>query len=112
MAIAGQAPGRAWGAIGFILRVADPPLLAGACAATAMVIAFRQRAVATEGRIVEMRAVTSEAVRSAGDMRQRETLSYVPVFAFVRPDRREVRAEGSFASNPPCCAVGDAVTVR
>jgi len=109
---AGRAPSRLWRGIGLVVLVVGPLLVLGAGVAAALEVAFRLRAEVTTGRIVEMRAVSSERVRSAGEMQTRRTLSYLPVFAFTLPDGREVRAEGSFTSNPPCCAVGDVVTVR
>ncbi len=81
-------------------------LAAGAGLAVWLEISFRQRSVEAEGRIVQMiqRASTS----SSGS----RSTNWTPVFAFRLPDGKEVRVEAGFSSSPPCCAVGDRVTVR
>ena len=112
MSAAGRAPSRLWRGIGLVVLVAGPLLVIAAGVAATLEVAFRLRAEATTARIVEMRELRSETARSASDTRTRRVLTYLPVFAFTLPDGREVRAEGSFASNPPCCAVGDVVSVR
>jgi hypothetical protein len=82
-------------------------LLAGAGYAAWREIAFRRIAVETDGRVVEM-------LRGSGsrDRDGRSSVTYRPVFVFALPDGKQVRAEGSVASNPPCCSVGDRVRVR
>ncbi|MBP0462969.1 DUF3592 domain-containing protein [Roseomonas sp. PWR1] len=67
---------------------------------------FRERSVEVEGRIVQM---IQRASNSSGGSR---SSTWTPVFAFRLPDGKEVRVEASFSSSPPCCAVGDRVTVR
>lgn len=81
-------------------------LAAGAGLAVWLEISFRQRSVEAEGRIVQMiqRASTS----SSGS----RSTNWTPVFAFRTPDGKEVRVGAGFSSSPPCCAVGDRVTVR
>jgi hypothetical protein len=49
---------------------------------------------------------------SSRDRDGRRSVTYRPAFVFNLPSGKEVRAEGSVASNPPCCRVGDAVRVR
>lgn len=78
----------------------------GAGIAVWLELDFRGRSAEAEGRIVQMiqRANTSgTGSRSA---------TWTPVFAFRTPDGKEVRVEAGFSSSPPCCAVGDRVTVR
>ncbi|WP_198377752.1 DUF3592 domain-containing protein [Neoroseomonas rubea] len=79
---------------------------AGAGVAVSRELAFRQRAVETEGRIVQM--IQRAGSSSSGN----RSANWTPVFAFRLPDGKEVRVEAGFSSSPPCCAVGDRVTVR
>ena len=81
-------------------------LLAGAGFAAWSELEFRKIAVETDGRVVEMIAHTSR------DSDGRSSRTYTPVFTFNLPSGKEVRVEGSVASNPPCCSVGEAVRVR
>lgn len=88
------------------MAVIGAALLAGAGYATWSEMQFRRIAVETEGRVVRMLREFSS------DSDGRRSATYRPVFTFTLPDGREVRAEGSVASNPPCCTVGEAVRVR
>lgn len=81
-------------------------LLAGAGFAAWSELEFRRIAAETDGRVVRMLAETSR------DSDGRRSTTYRPVFAFTLPDGREVQVEGSVASSPPCCSVGEAVRVR
>lgn len=92
--------------LGWIFLLLGLGLLAGAGVAVWLELAFRQRSVETEGRIVQM-------IRgSSTDSRGHSTANWTPVFAFRLPDGREMRVTADFSSSPPCCKVGDAVQVR
>jgi len=80
-------------------------LLAGSGYAAWAEIQFRRTALETEGQVVEM--LTRSSRRDG-----RVSYNYVPVFAFSLPDGTKRRVEGSIASNPPCCTVGERVRVR
>lgn len=99
--------GRAPRIIALILLVIGALLLAGAGYAVWSEFAFRRIAVETDGRVTEM-------IRGSGsrDSDGRRSATYRPAFVFTLPGGKEIRAEGSVASNPPCCRVGDRVRVR
>lgn len=98
--------GRAPRWLGPVFLVLGLGLLAGAGAAAWFELAFRQRAVETDGRIVQM------LQRTSSDSSGRRSTNWTPVFAYRLPDGREVRVTASFSSSPPCCKVGDVVRVR
>jgi hypothetical protein len=106
-AMAGRPGGRAPRIIGLLLLLVATLLLLGAGYAIWSEIAFRRIAVETDGRVVEM-------IRGSGSRNSdgRTSVTYRPAFVFSLPNGKEVRAEGSVASNPPCCRVGDRVRVR
>lgn len=101
-----KAGGRAPRIIGTVLLLVGAGLLAGSGYAAWSEIAFRRIAVETDGRVVEMLPSTSRD-RNGGTSR-----TYRPVFVFSLPNGKQIRAEGTVSSNPPCCRVGDAVRVR
>ncbi|WP_198371836.1 DUF3592 domain-containing protein, partial [Roseomonas rosulenta] len=72
-------------------------LLLGAVALAWPQLAFRIGAASAPGLVVDMR------VTSGGS---------APVFTFTPPGGREMRVVSPIVSNPPCCHVGEAVTVR
>lgn len=90
----------------WLLLVVGLGLLTGAGFAAKSELDFRKIAVETDGRVVEMIPHTSR------DSDGRTSRTYTPVLTFNLPNGKEVRVEGSVASNPPCCSVGDAVRVR
>jgi hypothetical protein len=92
--------------LGWLFLVLGLLFAAGAGGVVWFEMKFRERSVEVEGRIVQM---IQRASNSSGGSR---SLSWTPVFAFRLPDGKEVRVEASFSSSPPCCAVGDRVTVR
>ncbi|MBR0678981.1 DUF3592 domain-containing protein [Roseomonas eburnea] len=98
--------GRMTRIVSWILLLVGFGLLAGSGFAAWSEIQFRRVAVETDGRVVQM------LTRSSRDRDGRSSRTYTPVFAFNLPNGKEVRAEGSVASNPPCCTVGEAVRVR
>lgn len=106
-AMAGRPGGRAPRIIALLLLLVATLLLVGAGYAIWSEIAFRRIAVETDGRVVEM-------IRGSGSRNSdgRTSATYRPAFVFALPNGKEVRAEGSVASNPPCCRVGDRVRVR
>jgi hypothetical protein len=99
--------GRAARIIALLLLALGVPLLLGAGYAVWSELAFRRIAVETDGRVVEM-------IRELGTSNNdgRRSVTYRPVFVFSPEGGKEVRARGSFASNPPCCSVGERVRVR
>jgi hypothetical protein len=99
--------GRAARIIALLLLALSLPLLLGAGYAVWSELAFRRIAVETDGRVVEMIREVGSSSNSG-----RRTATYRPVFVFSPEGGKEVRAQGSFASNPPCCSVGERVRVR
>lgn len=81
-------------------------LLTGAGFAVWSELEFRKTAVETDGRVVAL------IPRLSHDSDGHTSRTYTPVFTFSLPNGKEVRAEGSVSSDPPCCAVGEAVRVR
>jgi hypothetical protein len=100
----GSRPAPRW--LGPLFLLVGLGLIAGAGIAVWLELAFRERAVETDGRIVEMIRETTRD-RDGGS-----STNWTPVFAYRLPDGREVRVTASFSSSPPCCKVGDAVRVR
>ena len=90
----------AWGFLGSGLL-----LLAGAGFAAWLEISFRQRAVETDGRIVQM-------IARSGTSDGRHSTTWTPVFTFRLPDGKEMRVTAGYSSSPPCCRVGEVVRVR
>jgi hypothetical protein len=80
-------------------------LIAGAGVAVWMEMAFRRGAVETRGEIVRM--VQHGTAGRTGS----EAPGWTPVFAFRLPDGKRIEVEAGYSTNPPCCRVGDAVTV-
>jgi hypothetical protein len=93
--------------IALLLLALGLPLMLGAGYAVWSEIAFRRIAVETDGRVVEMIRELGSSSNSG-----RRSVTYRPVFVFSPDGGKEVRAEGTFASNPPCCSVGERVRVR
>lgn len=81
-------------------------LLIGSGFAIRSELKFRDGAIQTDGRVVEMMSRTSRD-RDRGTSR-----TYAPVFTFALPSGKLQRAEGGVWSNPPCCSVGDTIRVR
>ncbi|MBR0671854.1 DUF3592 domain-containing protein [Neoroseomonas soli] len=98
--------GRVGRIVPWILLVVGLGLLAGSGFAIWSEMKFRGIAVETDGRVVEMLASTSR------DRDGRTSRTYRPVFTFALPSGKQIRVEGSVASNPPCCTVGEAIRVR
>ena len=105
--MAGVPGGRAPRVIALLLVLLGALLLAGAGYAAWREIAFRRIAVETDGRVTEL-------IRGSGsrDSQGRSSVTYRPAFVFSLPSGKEIRAEGTVASDPPCCRVGDRVRVR
>lgn len=68
-------------------------------------ISFRDGAVETDGRVIDMLRV----VNGGGSQRY---IAYVPVFTFTLPNGEQPRVTGSTYARSPCCAVGEGVRVR
>ncbi len=81
-------------------------LLAGSGYAIVREMEFRQGAIETDGQVVEM------LPRSSRDGDGRNARTYAPVFVFALPDGTKQRVEGTVATNPPCCTVGETIRVR
>lgn len=81
-------------------------LLVGSGFAIRSELKFRDGAIETDGRVVEMMSRTSR------DSDRSTSRTYAPVFTFALPNGKLQRAEGSVWSNPPCCTVGETVRVR
>lgn len=90
------------------LPLAGAGLLAAGLFGAAEEILFRHAAMTAEARILELRPV--HAPEDEG--RLRVSRGWRPVFGFTAADGREVVVEAGFATNPPCCAVGDQVRIR
>jgi hypothetical protein len=99
--------GRASRIIALLMLSLGVPLLLGAGYAVWSEFAFRRIAVEADGRVVEMIREVGSSSNSGG-----RSVSYRPVFVFSPEGGKEVRARGSFSSNPPCCSVGERVRVR
>ena len=99
-------PPRTTRIVSWLLLLLGIALLAGAAYALWSEVQFRRIAVETDGRVVQLISSTSR------DRDGRTSRTYRPVFTFSLPNGKEVRAEGSVSSNPPCCTVGEVIRVR
>lgn len=70
-------------------------------------IAFIRATVAVPGQVVGM--ADTATVQSDG---RRTNPTYAPVFTFTTRDGTPMRLVSPVSSNPPCCEVGEAVSVR